>query len=424
MKPWIVGLLTAGAGAAVGAVAALSQRGRGLGAVRNPDEVHPFIRGEIDKYESRARAAGASGELDYVGAGGEGVVFCDTRGKAYKVGRGTRGEQGMRDEAEWLAMAASIPNIKTHVPKFFRYDADNDVIVRECLVVKEQREYRRKPRKLWELHHRVASVMATYGYGRPEFKDDSWVLTRRGPVLVDAGFAIRSGHPLVRDVLDAVNGRKKLKPIDVKQLAFEVRHERGKTIPAPVANKLLKRLQALEPSVELDGLRSAGKLRLDIADYDAVDALREAAKSGERFGGRKVFLSSIVDMKDAQTRRVLLALHRDGLIELTRADLVAAMDPKLVKASELDAEGATYHFLVDGLGAPRKARMRTKKLADQRDWQWVMLAQEGDEHAAERLAEILGFKHEAVARVISVDDDSAVVAIDYDGSELERVRVR
>lgn len=60
-----------------------------------------------------------------------------------------------------------------------------------------------------------------------------------------------------------------------------------------------------------------------------------------------MFLSS-VDMKDAQTRRVLLALNRDGLIELTRADLMTTMDPKVVKASELDADGATYHFLVDG----------------------------------------------------------------------------
>lgn len=33
-------------------------------------------------------------------------------------------------------------------------------------------------------------------------------------------------------------------------------------------------LAAIEPSVELDGLRGASKLRLDIADYDAVDAIR------------------------------------------------------------------------------------------------------------------------------------------------------
>lgn len=245
-------LAVLGLGTLAGVAAALvARKGRGLGEIRNRRDVHPAVEAQIDDAERRARAAGATGELDYIGAGVEGIVFCDTKGHAFKVGRGTRGDQGMRDEAEWLAMAAKISNIKQHVPKFFRYDPDNDVIVRECLVPKESREYRRKPRKLWELHHRVANVMATYGYGRPEFKDDSWVLTRRGPVLVDAGFAIRSGNPLVRDALDVANGRKKLQKIDVQQLAWDLQHERDKTIPAVVANKLLKRLQAIEPSIEI-----------------------------------------------------------------------------------------------------------------------------------------------------------------------------
>lgn len=89
-------------------------------------------------------------------------------------------------------------------------------------------------------------------------------------------------------------------------------------------------------------------LLLTIADYGAVDDLRSAARSrGVRFGPHKVFLSSIVDTHDPTTRRVLLALHRDGLIKLARADLVAAMDPRLVQASEIQTAGATFHFLVD-----------------------------------------------------------------------------
>lgn len=88
-------------------------------------------------------------------------------------------------------------------------------------------------------------------------------------------------------------------------------------------------------------------IRLALADYQSVSDLRKAAKRGVRFGNRKVFLSSIVDLRDPQTRRVLLALHRDGMIELARADLVAAMDHNLVSASEIDADGAVFHFLVD-----------------------------------------------------------------------------
>ena len=46
-------------------------------------------------------------------------------------------------------------------------------------------------------------------------------------------------------------------------------------------------------------------------------------------------------------------LTRDGtedgerLIVLCRADLVAAMDPALVAASETTTDGATFHFLLD-----------------------------------------------------------------------------
>lgn len=131
-------------------------------------------------------------------------------------------------------------------------------------------------------------------------------------------------------------------------------------VKALTAAQLKKR-----PWLKHGPLSGGDKLRLEIADYEAVDALREAAKNGERFGGRKVFLSSIVDMKDPQTRRVLLALQRDGLIELTRADLVAAMDPKLVKASELDADGATYHFLVDDGDALEGPKTKTRKHSEE-----------------------------------------------------------
>ncbi len=76
------------------------------------------------------------------------------------------------------------------------------------------------------------------------------------------------------------------------------------------------------------------------------------------FGDRKVFISAAWDalrarppwsgmsLEDFKAR--LLAAHRSGAIALARADLVAAMDPSLVAASETRADGASFHFIVRG----------------------------------------------------------------------------
>ena len=42
----------------------------------------------------------------------------------------------------------------------------------------------------------------------------------------------------------------------------------------------------------------------------------------------------------------LVAAHRAGELALARADLVAAMDPALVAASEIAVDGASFHFVV------------------------------------------------------------------------------
>jgi hypothetical protein len=88
---------------------------------------------------------------------------------------------------------------------------------------------------------------------------------------------------------------------------------------------------------------------------DAVLAAAGAAREG-RFGDRKVFVSAVWDqlrrdppwdalaLDDFKAR--LVAAHRAGELTLARADLVAAMDPALVAASEIAADGASFHFLV------------------------------------------------------------------------------
>lgn len=251
MRRWIglalgVGLLGAAAAVAGG-------RRRELAGVRNAEYARGPIVDELDGAERRARAAGARGELEYAGAGAEGIVLCDESGKAFKVGRPGRG--GLHNEAAWFRRAMQIPSVRPHVARFYRYDDEHDVLVRECVRPSEHRERsvgrRVDEKRLHALHERIAKAMQPYGYGRPEYKPDSYVYSRRGPILVDAGFAVKFGRELVRRALDVANGRAKLDKQRINDLAWELRMERGESIPEPIANRLLKRLQQIEPSVEL-----------------------------------------------------------------------------------------------------------------------------------------------------------------------------
>jgi hypothetical protein len=82
----------------------------------------------------------------------------------------------------------------------------------------------------------------------------------------------------------------------------------------------------------------------------------EAARTSKtgRFGDDKVFISHVLrklaqegtveDDSDAFKAR-LIAAHRRGLLSLSRADLVEAMDPKDVEASEARYLRATFHFV-------------------------------------------------------------------------------
>ncbi len=81
-----------------------------------------------------------------------------------------------------------------------------------------------------------------------------------------------------------------------------------------------------------------------------VQAAAGASPTG-RFGDNKVFISHVhaaladpaLDLPAFKAR--LLDAHRQGLVTLTRADLVEAMDPTDVAASETRYLGATFHFV-------------------------------------------------------------------------------
>lgn len=259
-SPWWAVLGAAAAVAAVGGAVLVRRRRRSLGAVTvDTDGVPAKYRDEVAAAAARAGAAGADGPLEYVGMGGEGVVFCDGAGRAYKVGR-WRGPDAstLADEAAFLKKAGQIPTIKQHVAKFYAYDAANDVLVRECVRPKGERgKYARRnmpsDTDAWDMADRIGKVMRPYGFTAPERKPDSFVhVSGRGLVLVDAGFALKRGHELVKDALDVVNARRPATKRRAQDLVWALAAERGDSVPAKVADPLIARLRAQTPG--LDGV--------------------------------------------------------------------------------------------------------------------------------------------------------------------------
>jgi hypothetical protein len=96
-----------------------------------------------------------------------------------------------------------------------------------------------------------------------------------------------------------------------------------------------------------------------------ADTVREVAQAVDenptadgrargRFG-RKVFIAAIRRalkqtpywrMSPGRIDELLIDANRDGLLQLTRADLVGAMDPAEVRTSEIESLGSTFHFVV------------------------------------------------------------------------------
>ena len=229
------------------------------------------IRPELPDAAVRATAAGAEGALVYQGAGASGIVLCDERGRAFKVGRVGRG--GLEDEAAWLATAVRTPGAREHVARFYGYRSDLDVIERECVA------RRAEPRglwgaKLWEKHQEVGRAMKPKGWGVPEFKDDSYVESDWGWLLVDAGHALRFGprllHHAERQLRSA--GPWAEQPRDI---AWAIEHElsEGRLKDTPRVRHVLEQLGAVGPGLKGRPTRWDGPLRATERGYANVEAL-------------------------------------------------------------------------------------------------------------------------------------------------------
>ena len=222
------------------------RRGRAAHAtIKNHDDISSHtlrvLGDQLDDAAERAVAAGAQGELEFQGAGMSGIVFCDERGIAYKVAR-KGGESTVAEESEWLQKAEQIPGVREHVAKGARYDTKNRVLVRECVQGKTGTS--RNTSKLFDIHKDIRKAMTPYGWLSPEFKEDSYVYARgRGPILIDASMAVRVGGELVKYAQDVIENRRTSHE-RLSDIAFAIRSERGRTIPAAVADKLLAKLKA------------------------------------------------------------------------------------------------------------------------------------------------------------------------------------
>jgi len=216
------------------------------------ERTFPSSRGQIDSAVARAIAAGAEAPLDLQGLGMTAWVFCDARGVAYKVARDlSRSVFGMlAQEAEWLRVANTVPGVQMHVARFYAWRPDLGVIVRECVRAKRRDLQRRMKTEgdLWDLHRAIERAMLPYGFTAPEIKADSYVLTRdRGPVLVDAGFANKTGSRLAHDVAR----RHRDTSLHRDELGLErgyLRMEYGRTIPQAAGERLERKLAAMRPN--------------------------------------------------------------------------------------------------------------------------------------------------------------------------------
>lgn len=98
--------------------------------------------------------------------------------------------------------------------------------------------------------------------------------------------------------------------------------------------------------------------RIDLQSRDirafakSVRMLAELSSRANRFGDDLVFIGPIRRvwtspryLTRAEFDALLVQAQHDSLIQLERADLVGAMDPDLVRESELRHLNATFHFV-------------------------------------------------------------------------------
>jgi hypothetical protein len=163
-------------------------------------------------------------------------------------------------------------------------------------------------------------------------------------------------HGLLRSVLSrAVKADERLTRDELKaQLPRRVTgaaNGRADTFRSAVLREWFSRRSPEEPTAEPE---SPAEFDL-LAFAETVKALARTSPPGDRFGGNKVFVAAVWRASQREPGFPRLALpefkarlveaNRDGLLSLSRADLVQAMDPARVAESETHYLNAVFHFV-------------------------------------------------------------------------------
>ena len=156
-------------------------------------------------------------------------------------------------------------------------------------------------------------------------------------------------------------GKPKRCPPEVRALFFQRELATDPGAPDRLV-RLFAARQLGAPRPELRALRDAlvrtwleGRT---LGANDFAGEVRDVARAARDgvFGDRKVFISSVWDelrrhptwssltLDEFKSR--LVRAHRAGDVVLARADLVGALDPALVAASETPTDGTSFHFIV------------------------------------------------------------------------------
>lgn len=143
-----------------------------------------YIQTEVLPAALRAVQAGARAkELQYLGAGGEGILFHDDIA-AYKVGR----QSDLEDEADALEALSHVHEARPFVPKFIAYYPELRVLVRSLVDGYPGRWGNGS--QLRPVYDLLTRQLDKLDFSPPEWKEDSFVISEQGapPVMVDLGF--------------------------------------------------------------------------------------------------------------------------------------------------------------------------------------------------------------------------------------------
>ncbi|MET0411791.1 MAG: hypothetical protein ABW217_10880 [Polyangiaceae bacterium] len=175
--------------------------------------------------------------------------------------------------------------------------------------------------------------------------------------LAAAVLAEHFGFPVTADLtLEQVARRAVTKLADASSAKADV-------VTAALAARWLCEEDAAVPMAQPAATRSNASSATASTLQHVVEKVRRAsAGAGVRqYGPEKVFIASVWEVLagDAEIaalgeqgfKDVLAEAHRRGLVTLSRADLVTAMDPRDVAASEIRHHNATYHFIQRGASA-------------------------------------------------------------------------